>query len=66
MDHWSAFPMDLPGYTLRWLKPDDAIILQRLFDRCPDYAEIVEGDEVSPAAAEELFQSLPPRRIVIQ
>jgi GNAT superfamily N-acetyltransferase len=60
MDHWSAFPMDLPGYTLRWLKPDDAIILQRLFDRCPDYAEIVEGDEVSPAAAEELFQSLPP------
>ncbi|HEY5119340.1 MAG TPA: GNAT family N-acetyltransferase [Anaerolineales bacterium] len=59
MDHTPAFPIDLPGYTLRWLKLDDAVILQRLFDRCPDYAEIVEGEEVSPTAAEELFQSLP-------
>ena len=60
MDHTPAFPIDFPGYTLRWLKPDDAGILQQLFDRCPDYAEIVEGEGVSPTAAEELFQSLPP------
>jgi len=60
MGHTPAFPMDLPGYILRWLKSDDAVILQQLFDRCPDYAEIVEGEEVSPTAGEELFQSLPP------
>ena len=60
MDQEPTFPIDLPGYTVRRLKPGDAVILQQLFDRCPDYAEIVEGEEVSPAAAEELFQSLPP------
>lgn len=59
MDQEPTFHIDLPGYTVRRLKPDDAVILQRLLDRCPDYAEIVEGMGVSPAAAEELFQSLP-------
>ena len=54
------FHFDLPGYIVRRLKPDDAVILQWLFDRCPDYAEIVEGEGVSPAASEELFQSFPP------
>jgi GNAT superfamily N-acetyltransferase len=55
-----TFHVDLPGYTVRRLKPDDAVILQRLWDRCSDYVEIVEGKGVSPTAAEELFQSLPP------
>jgi GNAT superfamily N-acetyltransferase len=56
----TTFHVDLPGYTVRRLKPDDVVILQSLLDQCPDYAEVVEGEEVSPAAAEELFQSLPP------
>ena len=60
MDQEPTFHIDLPGYTVRRLKPDDAVILQRVFDRCPDYAEIVEGEGSSSAAAEELFESLPP------
>jgi ribosomal protein S18 acetylase RimI-like enzyme len=60
MDHQAAFPCEIPGYSIRWLIPRDAPWLQRLFDRCPDYAEVVEGAPVSTTAAEELFQSLPP------
>ncbi len=60
MDHQAALPCVIPGYSIRWLTPRDGPLLQRLFDRCPDYAEIVEGAPVSPTAAEELFQSLPP------
>jgi GNAT superfamily N-acetyltransferase len=57
-----VFRVDLPGYSMRWLTPDDAVILQRLFEACSDYAEIVEGTVVSPTAAQELFQELPPGR----
>jgi GNAT superfamily N-acetyltransferase len=56
------FPVDLPGYSTRRLTPDDAPILQQLLDQCADYTEIVEGMGVSPTAAQELFQELPPGR----
>jgi ribosomal protein S18 acetylase RimI-like enzyme len=62
MDDKLAFQIDLPGYSSRSLTPDDAAILQRLFERCADYAEIVEGTGVSPTAAQELFRALPPGR----
>jgi GNAT superfamily N-acetyltransferase len=57
-----VFLVDLPGYSTRRLTPDDAPILQRLLDQCTDYTEIVEGTGVSPTAAQELFQELPPGR----
>jgi GNAT superfamily N-acetyltransferase len=60
MNNGPIFRINLPGYSVRWLHPEDAVILQYLFDRCLDYTEIVEGTAVSPTAAEELFQSLPP------
>jgi ribosomal protein S18 acetylase RimI-like enzyme len=56
------FRFDLPGYSARRLAPDDAQNLQRLLEQCADYTEIVEGTGVSPAAAQELFQELPPGR----
>jgi hypothetical protein len=55
--------LDLPPYVARPLDPQDAEALQRLFERCRDYALIVEGQDPSPTAALELFHSLPPRPI---
>ena len=60
MEKNPVFQVDDPEYRARWLDRSDTCILQDLLDRCPDYAEIVEGQGVSPTAAEELFESLPP------
>lgn len=60
MDKETIFSFSIPEYSVRRLEPDDAGILKPLFDRCPDYAEMVEGTGVSPTAARELFQALPP------
>jgi GNAT superfamily N-acetyltransferase len=60
MDGEWTLRINLPGFSARRLTPGDAPVLQRLFDRCPDYAELVEGKDVSPTAAQELFQALPP------
>jgi ribosomal protein S18 acetylase RimI-like enzyme len=59
MDKETILPISIPEYSVRRLKPDDAAFLQPLFDRCPDYADMVEGTGVSPTAAQELFQVLP-------
>jgi ribosomal protein S18 acetylase RimI-like enzyme len=60
----SAFHIHLPGFTSRSLTADDVSSLQRLLETCADYTEIVEGTAVSPAAAEELLQSLPPGKSI--
>ncbi len=60
MDQRPEIFLDLPGFTVRWLEPEDIEGLQALFNQCPDYAMIVEGMPVSPTAAQELFQALPP------
>jgi GNAT superfamily N-acetyltransferase len=55
-----TFQINLPGFTTRLLTPDDTPVLQRLLEECADYTRIVDGTSVSPAAAQELFASLPP------
>jgi GNAT superfamily N-acetyltransferase len=45
---------------VKWLRPDDAVRLQALFDVCADYALIVDGEPFSPTAAEEEFTAGPP------
>lgn len=62
MKNFLEFEMDLPGYRLRELRQTDAAAVQRLFEKCADYVQIVEGEEVSPAMAEEIFNSGPPGR----
>ena len=56
--------MDISDTTnsIRKLHPEHTALLQRLFERCPDYAMIVEGEEVSPEAAKETFEAAPPGR----
>jgi len=49
-------------YSFLKLELVDIPTLQALFEKCEDYARLVEGEEVSPTAAEEIFHSYPPGR----
>lgn len=62
MKKFLEFDIDLPGYDLRELRQTDIAAVQRLFEKCADYVQIVDGEEVSPAMAEEIFVSRPPGR----
>jgi len=54
--------IDDPEHVLRRLQPEHIESLQRFLERCADYAMIVEGEGVSPTAAQELLQSVPSGR----
>jgi ribosomal protein S18 acetylase RimI-like enzyme len=60
MESLPAFETSIPDCSVYRLAPEDAGLLQSLYDRCADYTWIVEGKPVSPAAAQEEFQSIPP------
>jgi GNAT superfamily N-acetyltransferase len=57
-----VFHIDDPDYYVCRLQSEHTEPLQRLFDQCADYAMIVEGEGVSPTAAQEIFQSVPAGR----
>ena len=64
---------DLPGQSLplftvagrrvRLLDEPDAPALQRLFDRCGDYFDLLEGRPARPEAALEELRDGPPERV---
>ncbi|MBI5954117.1 MAG: GNAT family N-acetyltransferase [Chloroflexi bacterium] len=63
MTNAPIFHIEDPGYSVRKLcHPEDTESLQRLFERCADYVMIVEGQGVSPSAAQETFEDMPPGR----
>lgn len=57
-------PLDIADerFTIQHLLPKHTQSLQCLFERCADFIELVDGQAVSPDAARELFQSVPPGR----
>ena len=57
-----VFQIPDPDYLVTGLQPKHTKALQRLFEACADYAMIVEGEAVSPTAAQEIFQSVPAGR----
>jgi GNAT superfamily N-acetyltransferase len=56
------FQLDDLSYSVSNLQSEDAEALQTLCEQCADYTEIVEGERVSPTAAQDLFQAAPPGR----
>jgi len=54
-----AFAIECPDYSVHRLVPEDTESLQELFIKCADYALIVTGEAVSPAAAEQTFKLIP-------
>jgi len=59
MTETPSFQIDDSDYYVGKLEPEHSELLQKLFDRCDDYAMIVEGEGVSPTAANEIFQAVP-------
>jgi ribosomal protein S18 acetylase RimI-like enzyme len=53
-----------PRYSVYRLKPEHSQTLQRLFEQCADFNMIVHGEDVSPTAAQEIFQEVPPGRSI--
>jgi ribosomal protein S18 acetylase RimI-like enzyme len=62
MTETQVFQVDDSDYIVCRLQPEHTEPLQRLFDQCADYAMIVDGESVSPTAAEEIFHSVPAGR----
>jgi ribosomal protein S18 acetylase RimI-like enzyme len=57
-----TFQIDDPERVVCRLQAEHTAPLQRLFDKCADYVMLVDGETVSPPAAQEVFQSGPPGR----
>lgn len=49
-----------PGYSIELLKPEDAPILQTIYDRCIDFAILTYGEPFGSTAATDEFKDLPP------
>ena len=57
-----VFSLIDPDYFVCRLRPDHTEPLQRLFEQCADFTLLVEGEEVNPNAAQEIFRSVPAGR----
>jgi ribosomal protein S18 acetylase RimI-like enzyme len=55
----TGFDIDLQDYSVRLLSPGDTESLQELFEQCRDYFLVVDGQEPTPNAAKEEFDSVP-------
>ena len=59
------FEIGLPGYQIRALKiPADLNSVQRLYERCADYVILMDGQEIPPTAAQEIFTGGPPGKLL--
>ena len=56
------FQLSNPDYSVSPLRPEHTAALQRLCEQCADYTRIVDGEDVSPTAARDLFEAAPPDR----
>ena len=59
MDDTPGFEIGIPGYAVQPLKPEEAELLQRLYDECTDFALVVGGEPFSPTAAQVEFRCIP-------
>jgi hypothetical protein len=50
-----GFPLNLSGYSVKLLKPEDAPILQNLYEQCTDFSLLTEGTLFSPTEASDEF-----------
>ena len=51
--------VDMQSYSVELLTPKDADVLQGLYERCTDYARLMDGAPPSPSAARDEFLALP-------
>ncbi len=56
------FSIDDPNYSVFWLELKHAASLQRFFEQCNDFNLLVDGEDISPTSAQDIFQEAPPGR----
>lgn len=54
------FKINEAAFSLYSLRPEQTAALQTFFEQCADYTMLVEGEGVSPDAAQDTFVDLPP------
>lgn len=59
MNNSASFTLNRPGYLAKLLKPEDAAVLQSLYEQCTEFALLTDGQPPSPTAACEEFDAVP-------
>ncbi|MGB3693154.1 MAG: GNAT family N-acetyltransferase [Spirulinaceae cyanobacterium] len=59
MNNLTDFLLKRPGYAVKRLIPEDADILQRLYEQCREFFILTDGLPSSPTAAREEFDDVP-------
>jgi GNAT superfamily N-acetyltransferase len=59
MNELAGFALNLPGYSVKLLKLEDATVLQSLYEQCTEFAFLTDGQPPSPTAAHNEFDAVP-------
>ncbi|MGK7926579.1 MAG: N-acetyltransferase family protein [Spirulina sp.] len=59
MDNLTDFSLESSGYSVKRLAPEDAGILQPLYEQCLEFILLTDGIPPSPTAAREEFKDVP-------
>lgn len=59
MNKAQDFFINDPDYSVFRLQPEQIEALQRFFEQCADFAQLVEGESVSPTVARDTFRAVP-------
>ncbi len=59
MDNSTSLALERSGYSVKLLKPEDATVLQQLYEQCTEFALITDGQAPSPTAARDEFEAVP-------
>ena len=59
MDESTSFSLELPAYSAKRLVPEDAEVLQQLYEQCTKFALFTDGQSPLPTAAREEFDAVP-------
>ena len=62
MEKAQVFSINDPDYSICRLQPEQVDALQKLFEQCADFTQLVEGEDVSPDAGADIFRSAPEGR----
>ncbi len=62
MNNEIAFDIMLPDYSVHRMTQADVPALQKLYEACSDYMQMVDGHPAGKNAAEEEFRNTPPGR----
>lgn len=59
MNDSTSFALNRPGYSAKLLKPEDAAVLQNLYEQCVEFALLTDGQPPSSTAAHDEFDAVP-------